>query len=620
MAYISAIAVDFGSTNSGCARIVSFDDSGNLKYDTPHFVHRLIDYAKDNTWFYIEPSFLDRVVSNYDSIKDSDFLIESRIIHNENPNIIWGRESIREFADKLTSENWVSFKNFKMLLRDGVNDAMLDFPLVTIIKVFLRILKLECLSIESSRLNRPVTADEIQWGVTIPAIWNDENKRIMKECAHSVFSTSTRILSEPEGPLVANLLMSGNDGKVEFKDGRTSLVIDMGGGTTDICLMKEVRQTDGTYKFEMVANTDGSAAGGNDIDKHFFIHMLRFISKGKTSDAGVAYDSLDNDTLIRETLDGFRKDVKRFMEFEDNWLKLKGDQNLGRKSTCDFEFTREYRRWLEANGHKELGNVVKFMLDEGCEFPSETFVKDVLDPTFSKICDKVKEIIIANKEKVTFDSIILAGGMSLNHSLASAVKRTISEVLGKEGEAAIKEAPGLFAGSAVMTGACFVLVNRDFIERLAKRNYYYSCGVDGIIRCLREDYSALGINIRGGDINSQIEEEKELGYARGAVLRPIAIKGKTIHPYHQTLGTDNDQDEVNLRFFSNDGEFVVYANEENPLLKKEGEKKFSCQGNDTYDLEIDFNEAVISDNLHYILKNMITGETIEGSIDNVISK
>ena len=31
MAYISAIAVDFGSTNSGCARIVSFDENGKLK-------------------------------------------------------------------------------------------------------------------------------------------------------------------------------------------------------------------------------------------------------------------------------------------------------------------------------------------------------------------------------------------------------------------------------------------------------------------------------------------------------------------------------------------------------------------------------------------------------------
>lgn len=622
MAYISAIAVDFGSTNSGCARIVSFDDNGNLKYDTPHLVHSTGDYAKDNTWFYIEPSFFDRIISDYDSLNDSDFRVESRIIHDENPNLIWGRMPIKQFADKLVSEKWISFKNFKMLLRDGVNDAMLDYPLVTIIKVFLRILKIECLSLESERLERPITADEIQWGITIPAIWNDENKRIMKECAHSVFSHNTRILSEPEGPLVANLLLSGREGRPEFKDGRTSLVIDMGGGTTDICLMKEVQQADGTYKFEMIANTDGSAAGGNDIDKNFYIHMLRFISKGKTTDTGVAYESLDDDTLIHEALDGFRKEVKSFMDFEENWLKLKSKVDLGRKSTCDFVFTREYFQWLKQNGHRQLAEVVKEMLVDGCEFPSGPFVKEVLNPTFDKICEKVKEIILTNKNNVTFEKIILAGGMSKNHSLGTAIKNTVNEVLGEQGVAAIKEAPGLFAGSAVMTGACFILVNRGFIERLAKRNYYYDCSVSGIISCLREDYSAFGINLKGGEINSKIDDEKELGYSMGSVvLRPLAIKGTPVRPYHRTLSTGDKQEHVSVEFFSTDGELIIYANDTNPLLKKEGEINIKCNAGADYDLEVDFNEAVISNALHYIFKDLATGEIVaDDYIENVISE
>ena len=53
MDFISAIAVDFGSTNSGCARIISYDEDGKLKYDNPHLVHNTGTYAKDNTWFYI---------------------------------------------------------------------------------------------------------------------------------------------------------------------------------------------------------------------------------------------------------------------------------------------------------------------------------------------------------------------------------------------------------------------------------------------------------------------------------------------------------------------------------------------------------------------------------------
>ena len=625
MAYISAIAVDFGSTNSGCARIVSFDENGKLKYDTPHLVHSTGTYAKDNTWFYIEPSFLERVISNYDSLSDADFRIESRVIHSNNPNILWGRQSIKEFSDKLVSEKWISFKNFKMLLRDGVNDTMLDFPLVTIIKTFLRILKIECLSLESDRLGRNVLADEIQWGVTIPAIWNDENKRIMVECAHSVFSKKARILSEPEGPLVANLLMSGNGGKVEYKDGRTSLVIDMGGGTTDICLMKEVKQSDGEFKFEMIADTDGSAAGGNDVDNNFYLYMLRFISKGKTSDSGIAYDSLDDDTLLREAFNGFKANIKSFEDFEDNWLKLKSERNLGQKSTCDFEFTKDFRLWLAENGHKQLADSVKEMLVDGCEFPSVSFVEQVLTPTFKKICDKIKEIILSNMQKVSFDNIILAGGMSQNHSLNVMVKETIRELLGESGESAIREAPGLFAGSAIMTGTCFLLVNRDFIERLAKRNYYYDCCVDNITSCLREDYAALGLNIKGGEINSILDDEDSNdfdmpGRSGSIILRPIVLKDHIVHPYHRTLSTGANQTHVNVELFSTDGKVVIYANKKNPDLTKEGEIDATCKENTSYDLEVDFNEAQISNALHYIFKEYGTDEVIaEDYINEIIA-
>ncbi len=623
MAYISAIAVDFGSTNSGCARIVSFDENGKLKYDTPHLVHSTGTYAKDNTWFYIEPSFLDRVISNYDSLSDSDFKIESPVIHTSTPNIIWGRKTIKEFADMLVSEKWVSFKNFKMLLRDGANDAMLDFPLVTIIKIFLRVIKIECLYLESNKLGRNVAVDEIQWGLTIPAIWNDQSKRIMRDCAHSVFSRTTRILSEPEGPLVANLLNSGEGGKVEYKAGRTSLVIDMGGGTTDICLMKEVKQSDGNYKLEMVANTDGSAAGGNDVDLHFYIHMLRFISKGKMSDAGVAYDSLDDETLLRDAFDGFKAKIKSFMDFEENWMKLKSQADLGKRATCDFTFTKDYRLWLSENGHKQLADNVKEMLVDGCEFPSAPFVEHVLTPTFKKICDKVKEIITSNKDRATFDNIILAGGMSKNQSLNVMVKQTIRELLGEAGVSAIREAPGLFAGSAVMTGACFLLVNRGFIERIAKRNYYYDCRVANITSCLHEDYATLGMQLARGVINSIRDDEDSLGYTKtersdSVILRPIVLKGHIIHPYHRTLSTGTNQSHVNVEIFSSDGRVIIYANDKNPNLTKEGEIDKDCKENTDYDLEVDLNEAQISDEVHYIFKENGTEEILDEGYFKVI--
>ena len=37
MSYVSAIAVDFGSTNSGCCRVCEHDSNGELIYANPEF-------------------------------------------------------------------------------------------------------------------------------------------------------------------------------------------------------------------------------------------------------------------------------------------------------------------------------------------------------------------------------------------------------------------------------------------------------------------------------------------------------------------------------------------------------------------------------------------------------
>ena len=626
MEYISAIAVDFGSTNSGCAQIFSFDADGKLMYDTPHLIHRTETYAKDNTWFYIEPSFLERVKSNYNDLTDADFRIASQELHSENPNIIWGRKTISSFAEKIMSEKWVSFKNFKMLLRDGIGDAMLDFPLVTIIKTFMRVLKIECLHIQSQRMQRTVSADEILWGITIPAIWDDNNKHIMVDVAHSVFSKNARVLSEAEGPIVANLLMSSNNGKAEFQNGRTSLVIDLGGGTTDMCLMKEVQRQNGEYKLEMIADTDGSAAGGNDVDKAFYIYLLRHISRNKTSDAGVAYDTMDDELLLRELFEEFSLHIGNFIKFENKWMELKSQRNLGVKPTCDFTFIKEYRIWLCNNGHSQLGDVVKDMLIDGCELPTDTFVEKVLNPTFKKICDKITEIISSNKGKVTFDNIILAGGMSQNYALNAMIKNTIKAQLGEQGVAVIREAPGLFAGASVMIGNCYLLINRGFIERIAKRSYYYDCDLDSLCSQLRDEYAAVGTTLKLGYINELIDNEMKDGYEctgrKGYIaLCPIVLKDQIVKPYNAKLKTDVEQTKLSIAFYSTDGEIVVFANTQNPLVKVEGEIKLECKAEQGYDLEVDFNEAQISNALHYLLKERNSSEVIaEGYIDVMISE
>ena len=95
MNYCSSIVVDFGSTNSGCARIEL--EESNSGYRTPTFIQGNQAYAKDATWFFVHPNFWQQICGNYDQISDSDFRIRSRALpYTKNPNVIWGRQHMAE--------------------------------------------------------------------------------------------------------------------------------------------------------------------------------------------------------------------------------------------------------------------------------------------------------------------------------------------------------------------------------------------------------------------------------------------------------------------------------------------------------------------------------------------
>lgn len=612
--YVSAIAVDFGSTNSGCARIYDRDNDGKVIFQSsPDYIQALTNYVKDNTWFFVSPDFLRQMTDSYDRLADSDFRIESRVMHNTNPNIIWTRETISRYSEKLTAEGWIGFKQFKMLLYKDAGTMVNGCPLVNVIKTFLRILKIECLSVESGRLGRTVTADEIEWGLTIPSIWSDANKKVMVDIVQDVFSPQARVLSEPEGPLISNLLYSCGNSNVPYRDGRTSLVVDLGGGTTDICLMKEVCQKNGAYKFEMLDYTDGTAAGGNDIDHDFFVYLLRKISVGHTSDAGVSYDSLSDDELLKELLYGFSKDVDGFIELENNWLRLKDAGDLTRRSVCDFTFTKGYRRWLKYNGHMSIAADMTDYLCDGCELPSNEVIDRVLRPTFDRICKKVESIILANRGSHNIDKVVLAGGLSLNQMLVSRIKATVADILGSNNM--VLTTPGAQAGAAILWGSCYLLVAGDFIMRKARRNYYYDvyCSHTNAINTFIDEYKAFGVTMRIGEVSQLEDDEIDKGYKvinsdnNVLMLSPIALKGMPVKNISREIFASEGQKSINVALYSTDGTKVFFANPANPYLKKEGEINIECNGVREFIVEADINEGTIANAVRCYIKDAKTG-------------
>ena len=625
MNYVAAISIDFGSTNTGCAGIHSSENGGKIEYRTPEFFYHTGNYAKDNTWFFVKPDFLQKIKNDFKGVRDEDFSIESIVSHPDNPNIIWGRKPIKQFSSLIKTEGWIQFRWLKMDFLHGTSYSSDCLSIEQAIKLFFRILKIERLKAESARLKRKVSADEILWGVTIPSVLSTEQKQIMLSVVKDILSPDARILSEPEGPMVSSFVHGGKsfDG---YQDGRVSLVIDCGGGTTDICLMQE--NTKGKKPIvDMIAHTEVSVAGGNDVDNAFYIYFLRKISKGKTSDNGICYDNLSDKELTKCLLDAFRTDEpKQFMDFEDDWLELKSSNDFEDESfpTCSFEIRPSYKKWLKNNGHTQICHVVDDLIEDGCDFEKKEFIATVFNPTFDIICAKVREII-QNNSAVKIDAIVPAGGMSCNDLLNTRLKRTISDLLGTEAIHKFEEIPDAErnAGNSIMDGALYMLLHRDFIRRLANKTYYYDSISEDTNWALKSMYKNCGVNLKIGEIENMRAEasqyKRQTSSDEGIILTPIAVQNQLVKNYTNNLRTRVDQVKVSVDFYSSQDKFVIYSNAENPDLTLEGSINVDCKPDCSYRLEVDFNQAQIAGDLHYAFIDSETGEIVaHGRIDNVL--
>lgn len=632
MSYIAAIAVDFGSTNSGCCMVTDNNEDGSLKYSSPILVHSTGDYAKDATWFYIQRSFLERLIANFDAVPDSDFKIVSRIIQSENPNIIWGKEAIMNHMNIIHSGDFVGFERFKMMLYHGNETyAALDFPLISIIKIFLRVLKIESISRVSKAKERQVDASEIKWGLTIPTIWTDDNKRVMVRLAREVFSPQAHILSEPEGPLVWSLYNLASDGKVSFKEGRTSLVVDLGGGTTDICFLRETNHgTDDKPDWcaEMLVNSGGSAAGGNDIDEAFYIYMLRDLTRGLKTDAGVAYDSLSDFDLLESILTPYFANIVNRIELENTWYEIK-NRNIHGLAAVPFAFKASLRKFLKDNGHKEAAERLGEYLMEGCEYDTEDLIKKVFNPTFDNIVAKVKELLSEAKAKTHVDRVVFAGGLSCNAMLKSRLQIAVYDVLGQDYDVQISDMGTTRAGGGIAAGAAYQLVHKDFVQHLALRNFYYDIACYDPVDDLIKAYADCGVNFDSDIVNAGLAAEAQYkrspwsfsaGRSSHILLFPIALKGHLIENYCHEANTSANQNTVAIEFFSSDPDYVFYSNTNNPKLRKEAEVVFDCEPSAEYVIEADFNEAAVSNAIHYTVTNKKTSAVVaEGIIEGAVS-
>ncbi|QJP69979.1 Hsp70 family protein [Burkholderia glumae] len=101
--------------------------------------------------------------------------------------------------------------------------------------------------------------------VTIPASFDPAARELTAEAAQAAGYASTTLLEEPQAALYSWIQKSGGGWRKDVKVGDVILVVDVGGGTTDLSLIAVVER-DGKLELHRVAVGEHILLGGDNMD------------------------------------------------------------------------------------------------------------------------------------------------------------------------------------------------------------------------------------------------------------------------------------------------------------------------------------------------------------------
>ncbi|NEP80195.1 MAG: Hsp70 family protein, partial [Okeania sp. SIO3B3] len=170
----------------------------------------------------------------------------------------WGYTAMKKLAElraKGNAKDYYFVRNFKMELHSGKKDRSGPYLInenngekiyvIDLIAKYIRIIKDEALKEIKSSTSGELKDQEIRWCLTIPAIWKDEDKDLMRRAAQKAgligYSDDEAerlfLVLEPE----AAAIFCQEEEKNTLTPGTKIMIVDCGGGTVDITVHKVVK-------------------------------------------------------------------------------------------------------------------------------------------------------------------------------------------------------------------------------------------------------------------------------------------------------------------------------------------------------------------------------------------
>ncbi|CAG9767353.1 unnamed protein product [Ceutorhynchus assimilis] len=207
--------------------------------------------------------------------------------------------------------------------------------------------------------------------ISVPAYFSYAQRAATKRAAEQVGFQVLKLITEPVAAAIHYT-------KAEFQENMLLLVVDLGGGTLDVSVIRCTRD-----RFEVKAIEGDMFLGGNDFDEVVFNHLLAEISQRY-----VNKKAIQNPRFVRR----LRKYAKKLKEALSTHKEYNITVEMNSDDVYEIEMTRE-----------------KF--------------EQLTDPLFQRITNKVQKCIQSAKITTTdIDKVVLTGGASMMPKLTDLIK------------------------------------------------------------------------------------------------------------------------------------------------------------------------------------------------------
>ena len=403
----------------------------------------------------------------------------TEIILNDCLEVIkFGAECKDYLGDKSSSEDtFYYFKDIKMALYNHQKQITSDNdgtkqPLAFIISKILSKIKEHALN-DIKAINPIILESEIDWKVTVPAIWNNESKDIMRKACElaKIFNKneqSTFFALEPEAAACDYVINNPNSNAII--QGNTYIVCDIGGGTIDISTHKRIEE-DGNIYIEEVYPPIGGNNGSTYINKKFMEEVIKKLFGIKAYNR--LMDAINDPVERLEIYADYIDFLESIEEFKTKISEEKSDKKESRNINChifeEFLDKNEKIDNLIENFNKTCKNDWKIKNYNKKNFRIYFPYQIMIDLTKEIIVDKIKNYI----GRIILDvphinSIIFAGSVSKNNYVISMIEEALSDY-------ELKSYVCTYPSVSVVKGAVIFGLNPYIIR---KRVSKYTIGIE----------------------------------------------------------------------------------------------------------------------------------------------